>query len=189
MTLSGWTAKIVDAKGELSSIKTSVAEREAYYSGQEEVINAQSVEGNIHLKAIDFEITAAKQRVSDLQIKIKSLNLSIYELSADFDNARASFMPEVEEHEREVESVRSQIPILQNEIATLKGQLAARQEELSKAEARIKIVQTETDKKLSILSEKETEIMAKRNALAREEQSMAEMRHYNSSAQSLYDIQ
>jgi len=189
MTLSGWTAKIVDAKGELQVVKVSIADRGAYYRQQEEVINAQSVDGNTHLKALNFEIIAAKQRVTDLQGKIKSLNLNIYELTTDLDNARASFMPEVEEHEREVAVIDKRKDLITIELGNLEKHYNDRFNEFNSLNTRYKQVEAEIAEKMQVLDTKEREIMTKREALRQEREEMDEVKHYYNSPKSLYDIQ
>lgn len=174
------------AQVELKDIRIAIDDRKAYYQTQEDLITNQAVEGNTHLKSLDYEVTSATQVIRDLEVKKKSLKATIDDLTVDLEEARQSFLPELEKHEQGLTQIAERKVVMQDELAELDKQFNEKSNQLSKLNIRCQQVDQEITSKLLLLDAKEREIMAKREALRVEREEMDEARHYYKNPKSLY---
>jgi len=170
------------AKQELDTVKLSIQEREKYAKRQEFAINDQAEAGNTRLRGIDYEITEAKHVLKESKLALHDVSDNLKVLTVDLDQARDDMEVEINRLQAGVDTKQSELDQLQADVVEQESQLVI-------VTNRTAEQQTEIDKKLRTLDVKEREIMAKRDALQREELDMAEKRHRQTSRDRLYNVE
>jgi chromosome segregation ATPase len=184
-----WQSKVTAKQSELTEVNRQIAERTKYQKDLEIAITEQAEAGNLKLRGMQYEVIEAKQVIRDLEVKKKSLKAGISELEEDLENARVSFLPELAEHERQVEITKGQITDTTTELAGIRKEVITQERQLDTLHNKAKQIHVETDAKLATLAAKERQVMAKREALRQEREEMEEDRHHFSSAKRLYELE
>jgi hypothetical protein len=181
-----WELKLTEIQVTTSSIKTSIADRQDYYTQQEKLIAKQAEEGNLQLRGLEYEIIEAKQVIKDLEVTKQNLYGEKKNLEHDLEVARDSFAPELEQHEAAILIVVQHKTDAEAEVITIQSKVRDLNKEVNTALIVRQQIQDDVSKKLQILDTKEREIMAKRETLRQEREEMEEAKHYYKDPKSLY---
>lgn len=180
--------KYEKATQSLEMVNTAIASRQDYYKEQEKLIEKQAEDGNLQLRGLEYEIIEANQVIKDLKMEKRGLLQDKQLLEEDLEAARASFEPELYRHQEDLNAITKQIELATDKLLGIQAKQNIASKALNSFITKKQIVSAEIDAKLKILTTKEQEVMAKREALRLEREEMDEKRHYQSSAQSLYDL-
>lgn len=181
-----WELKLTEIQVTTSSIKTSIADRQDYYTQQEKLIAKQSEEGNLQLRGLEYEIIEAKQIIKDLEVTKQNLYGEKRNLEHDLEVARDSFAPELEQHEAAILVVIQRKADVETEVISIQGKIHDLNKEVNTALILRQQIQDDVSQKLQLLDTKEREIMTKRETLRQEREEMDEAKHYYKDPKSLY---
>lgn len=181
-----WDLKLEELQNAISGIKTSIAEREQYYKQQETLIVKQAEEGNLQLRGLEYEIIESKQVIKDLEVKKQNIYSEQKALESDLQTARDNFAPELATHEASILVIMQRGRDEEEKILIASTKLHNLIKETNVLLIKRQQIHDDVDAKLQILDTKEREIMAKRETLRQEQESMDEARHYYKDPKSLY---
>lgn len=169
-------------KTKLNDIDNLIGERTSYQRQQEVVISQTIEAGNHKFQDISYEIIEAKHILKNTKVEIRSLVHDRGAINHDLSQARLIFEKEDQIAQKASEDIKQQIAEL------IKDKLN-KEQQLKTIEDKYRSISMEIDRKLQILDVKERQIIARRTALATEEEEMREKRHRWTSASSLYEIE
>lgn len=154
-TLETLMMDIRSKKVALAAIDSELIERHRYLKDQESLIDKTIDEGNMTLKAINYEIIGFEEQK-------KTVNGELYDLNKD----KSDLLDAIGLTEENLVAAEYQYSNQESELNTKLNELNAK---ITEAESKLKSIATEVDSKLNILRTKEESLLAKQSALKKEQ--------------------
>lgn len=163
------------AQRDIKVIKREISERTAYLREQEEVIARTIEEGNLSFRALQLEISDLENTKAAVIAETRRLNIDKSALLDELSDLHESCNILKGDYDQRSKEIEDELARLQKQTLT--------------AESKLGSVNKSVDAKLSVLHERETSLLVKREALRNERLELDLEKRRWSSTKSLYDVE